>query len=90
MDQFIMSIQVYDGMLIETGGNFGRGKLGGDKYPEKCLEYAKEYLLLGGNKQELISFIQEQINLYETDKQWKYVDLELKFLNEVLIGIEKL
>lgn len=90
MDNFIKSIKLYDGMLIETGGKFGKGILGGDKYSENCIEYAKQYLNLGGTKNNLIEFIQNQIEFYSNEKQWKYVDLELKFLNEVLSKLTKL
>ena len=43
-------ISLYDGMLKETGGSFGKGKLGGDKYEEKCLEIAKNTSQLVGQK----------------------------------------
>lgn len=68
-------------LIIETGGLFAKGKLGGDKYEGKCLEIAKEYILAGGRRKELLFVIDKYILHYKDDDEWRYLDLEMSFLN---------
>lgn len=82
MEKIFQMIDSYDEMLIETGGNFGRGKLGGDKYVGNCCKVAKEYILEGGNVEEVLSYLDEKIQFYKEETEWILQDLELKFLQE--------
>lgn len=90
LEDFERHISLYDGMLIETGGSFGKGKLGGDKYEGECLEIARKYILAGGDKRELLFVIDNYILLYKDDKEWKFFDLEMSFLNRLKEKTEKL
>jgi hypothetical protein len=90
LKKFERYISLYDGMLIETGGSFGKGKLGGDKYEEKCLEIARKYILVGGLKKELLFVIDKYILQYQDDKEWIFHDLEMTFLNGLKEKINKI
>jgi ribosomal-protein-alanine N-acetyltransferase len=83
LKDFERHIALYDGMLIETGGLFAKGKLDGDKYEGKCLEIAKKYILAGGRRKELLFVIDKYILQYKDDKEWTYLDLEMSFLNRL-------
>lgn len=76
-------IDSYDGMLIETGGNFGRGKLGGDTYADKCCMAAKDYILNGGSIEDILTYLDKKIEFYESEKEWIFQDMELNFLSEL-------
>lgn len=82
LEDFERLILLYDGMLIETGGSFGRGKLG-DEYEGKCLETAKKFIVAAGTKRELLFVIDKYILQYKDEKEWKYLDLEMSFLNSL-------
>ena len=69
LKNFERYISLYDGMLKETGGSFGKGKLGGDKYEEKCLEIAKKYISVGGTKKEFLFVIDKYILQFKDDKE---------------------
>lgn len=90
LEDFERHISLYDGMLIETGGSFGKGKLSGDKYEGKCLEIARKYILAGGTRRELLFVIDKYILQYKDDKEWIYLDLEMTFLNRLKEKTEKL
>lgn len=83
LDNFKNMISLYNGMLIETGGKFGEGKLGGDKYGGKCIEIAQCYISDGGCRQMLLSIIDDCILEYADDTEWKYLSMELAFLNKL-------
>jgi hypothetical protein len=87
LQEFERKIELYEGMLIETGGHFGRGKLGGDKYVDKCLISAINYLTESGRKEELFIIIDKFINEYESQKAWKYYDMEMSFLYGLKKGL---
>ncbi len=40
LTEFERKIQVYDSLIIETGGRCAQGKCDGDKYEQKCLDDA--------------------------------------------------
>jgi hypothetical protein len=65
LQQFERKIALYDGMLIETGGLFGKGKLGGDKYVDLCFDIAKEFLNESDQIEALLSIITRFINVYK-------------------------
>jgi len=83
-------IEAYDGMLIETGGRFGQGRLGGDKYEESCLEDARQYISHGGNKACLIDLVDKYIAFYEKETQWIFQNLEIAFLTSLKKQLETL
>lgn len=90
LEDFERYIALYDGMLIETGGLFAKGKLGCDDYEEKCLETARKYILVGGTRKELLYVIDKYILQYKDDKGWVYLDLEMSFLNRLKKKTENL
>lgn len=93
LTEFERKIQSYDGMIIETGGRFAQGKLGGDKYEQRCLDDAKNYISAGGSKKHLIEIIDQYILFYEKETEWKFQDLEMTFLRNIkekLIGVAKM
>ncbi|MFT4146582.1 MAG: hypothetical protein QM644_19235 [Mobilitalea sp.] len=83
LQQFENKILLYDGMLIETGGLFGKGKLGGDKYVDLCFDIAKEFLNESNQLEELLNIMTRFINEYKEQNDWKYYNLEMAFLNEL-------
>lgn len=83
LDLLESKIALYDGMLIETGGSFGRGKLGGDDYINKCLEIARKHLARGGSRQGILDMIDRYIAQYEPETDWKYYPLEMAFLKSL-------
>lgn len=83
LNDFERHIALYDGMLIETGGSFGAGKLGGDQYVDKCLKVAENYLTDGGRKECLLDLIDRYISQYEDEINWKYLNMEMTFLNNL-------
>ena len=92
LTEFERKISLYDSMIIETGGKFAQGKLGGDKYEEKCLDDAKNYILAGGSKKHLIEMIDRYLSFYEKETKWNFQDLEMTFLRNVkekLIGVSR-
>lgn len=93
LTEFERKIQSYDGMIIETGGRFAQGKLGGDKYEQRSLDDAKNYISAGGSKKHLIEIIDRYILFYEKETEWKFQDLEMTFLRNIkekLIGVAKM
>ena len=90
MRNIFLMIDYYDGMLIETGGRVGRGKLGGDKYVDECCMTIKEYILEGGKLEGILSYLDEKIEFYEGETQWIFQKLELKFLKELKERIKEL
>lgn len=83
LDLFERNIELYDGMLVETGGSFGRGKLGGDQYENKCLDIALKYMENGGSKESILDIIDRCIEQYEAETEWLYWHLEMAFLNSL-------
>lgn len=83
MGNIFSMIDSYDGMLIETGGKFGKGKLGGDIYVDKCCTAAKKFIPDKGTKEEILIYLDKKIQFYELENQWIFQELELKFLNEL-------
>lgn len=81
--KFERQLSLYDGMLIETGGSFGKGSLVCDEYESKCLETARSFIMEGGKKEELLIIIGKYILQYKDDKEWRYLDLEMSFLNSL-------
>jgi hypothetical protein len=88
LNMFEKMLELYDGMLIETGGNFGR--LDGDKYKEKCFELAKDCIKNGSSKEQLLQIVEYFIDQYKEDIQWRFWSLEMKFLNSLKVQIESL
>lgn len=87
---FERNISLYDGMLKETGGSFGKGKMGGDKFEEKCHEIAKKHILDGGTKKELLYVLDKYTLQFKDEREWIFLDLEMSFLNGLKDKIEKL
>lgn len=83
LTEFEKKIQAYDGMIIETGGRFAQGKLGGDKYEEKCLDDAKNFISAGGSKKSLIEIVDHSISFYEKETEWLFQNLEMAFLTSI-------
>ena len=54
LTEFERKVQLYDSLIIETGGRCAQGKCDGDKYEQKCLDDARNYILAGGSKKHLI------------------------------------
>lgn len=88
LNTFEKMLESYDGMLIETGGSFGKGKLGGDKYEEKCFELARDCIRNGSSKEQLLKVVNHFIDQYIDDTEWRFWNLEMKFLNSLKVQIE--
>lgn len=83
LTNFERLLSLYDGMLIETGGSFGKGRLLGNEYENKCIETARKFIMEGGKKEELLIIIDKFILLYKDNIEWRYLDLEMSFLNSL-------
>lgn len=83
-------IDIYDSMLKETAGNFGKGKLGGDKYISECCVVAEEYIKGNETKEEILRYIDKKIQFYELEKEWIYQTMELDFLYQLSAKIEEI
>ncbi len=93
LTEFERKVQLYDSLIIETGGRCAQGKCDGNKYEQKCLDDARNYILAGGSKKHLIEMIDQYILFYEKETEWKYQDLEMTFLRNIkekLIGAAKM
>ena len=88
LEEFNQKIFLLDGMLIETGGGFGRTQL--DKYIGGCIELARKYFKHTGDKNELIKIVDCYIEQYTGEVSWTYYHYEMKFLNTLRIQIERL
>ena len=88
LTNFERQLSLYDGMLIETGGSFGKGRLVGHEYESLCLDTARKFIMEGGKKEELLIIINKYILQYKDDKEWRYLDLEMSFLNSLEEKIE--
>ncbi len=81
LKDFDYAIYMYDGMLTETGGWFGREHC--NDYICKCLDTADIHLKNGGTRAELIETVDKYIRVYEKETDWELNDLELDFLRKL-------
>ena len=88
--EFQRKIDLYESMLIETGGSFGRGALGGDRYEQTCLDLARGVLSSGGDKQALLAILEQTMQTYATEHTWRYYDLEMAFLTGLHTKVSQL
>ena len=86
LDEFKKKISLVDGMLIETGGQFGKKYL--QNYIENCLKVAHKYIEETKDKNNLMLIVDFYITQYEKDISWKHYKYEMEFLNALKTAIE--
>ena len=88
LDEFKRRISLVDGMLIETGGQFGKRYL--QNYIQECLKIAQKYYNDTKDVNELTLIVDFYITYYEKETSWKYYQYEMEFLTSLKAAIEKL
>lgn len=88
LDEFKKKISLVDGMLIETGGQFGKKYL--QNYIENCLKVAQKYIEDTKDKNSLMLIVDSYITQYEKEISWKYYKYEMEFLYALKTAIERL
>lgn len=88
LDEFKKRISLVDGMLVETGGQFGKKYL--QDYIRECLKIAQKYYEDTKDLNNLIFIVDFYITQYEKETSWKYYQCEMEFLTALKAAIEKL
>lgn len=88
LDEFKKRISLVDGMLIETGGQFGKKYL--QDYIRECLKIAQKYYEDTKDINSLIFIVDFYITQYEKETSWKYYQYEMEFLTALKAAIENL
>lgn len=88
LDEFKRRISLVDGMLIETGGQFGKRYL--QNYIQGCFRIAQKYYDDTKDVNELMLIVDFYITYYEKETSWKYYQYEMEFLTSLKAAIEKL
>ena len=88
LDEFKKRISLVDGMLVETGGQFGKKYL--QDYIRECLKIAQKYYEDTKDLNNLIFIVDFYITQYEKETSWKYYQYEMDFLNSLKAALEKL
>ena len=88
LKEFEVKISLIDGMLIETGGWFGKNGL--DNYLNSCVEIAVKYYQNTKDKSGLINIIDFYMEQYKEQVLWKYYHYEMQFLENLKMRIEQL
>ena len=88
LDEFKKRISLVDGMLIETGGQFGKSYL--QNYIKDCFKIAQKYYVYTKDINNLMLVVDFYIAQYEKETSWKYYQYEMEFLNSLKAAIERL
>ena len=86
LDEFEYKISLVDGMLHETGGQFGKRYI--QDYIEDCLKIAQKYYEDTNDKNNLMKIVNLYISEYEDLTSWTHYQYQMDFLNSLKASIE--